>query len=259
MFLAPTIRAPCTALMPTPPDADHHHRVPRLDLGAVHRRSPAGRHPAGDQGHDAERQVGVDLHQRGLVAHAVLGEGAQFGHHVEGLAVEVVAHRAVGDLARGERRRAEVTQVGVAGDAHLAPTADREEAGRHMVAQLEAAHVRAHLEDDPSPLVAADHGEQPGPRPLGGARPPSPSRSPGGARRNGTVRPPPTGPAPRGPRADRARSPRSATPAPGPTAPPHASSSSPILGPFPAGSGGARLTARSLVSQYDLNSRGGGA
>ena len=97
------------------------------------------------------------------MAHAVLGEGAQLGHHVEGLAVEVVPDRAIGDLAGRKGGRTEVAEIGVAGDAHLAATTDREEAGGHVVTGLKAGDVWTHLEDHPSPFVPAHHGEESGP------------------------------------------------------------------------------------------------
>ena len=141
-------------------DADDNDRVPRFYLGAVDGGPPTGGHPARDQGDDAEREVVVHLHQRCLVHDAVLGERAQLGHHVQVLALVVVPDGAVGYLPRGERRRAQVAQVRMAPGAHFATTADRKEARRHVVAHLEAAHARPHLEDDAASLVPAHHGEQ---------------------------------------------------------------------------------------------------
>lgn len=54
------------------------------------------------------------------------------------------------------------------GDAHLAVAADREEAGRHVVTHLEAAHTWAHFEHDPAALVPPDDGKEAADGLLGG-------------------------------------------------------------------------------------------
>ncbi len=47
------------------------------------------------------------------------------------------------------------------GEAHLAPAADREEAGGHVIARREAEHARTDRLDDAGPLVAPHQREQP--------------------------------------------------------------------------------------------------
>ena len=54
------------------------------------------------------------------------------------------------------------------GDAHLAVPADGEEAGRHVVAHLQAAHARTDFEHDAATLVPADDREQAADGLLGG-------------------------------------------------------------------------------------------
>ena len=85
MFRAPTILAPCTALMPTPPTPTTTTVSPGMTSARYTAEPQPVATPQDTRATAVERQVGVDRHQRGLVAHAVLGEGAQLGHHVEGL------------------------------------------------------------------------------------------------------------------------------------------------------------------------------
>ena len=144
-----------------PTDADDDDRLTRLDLSPVDRRAPTGGHPTGHQGHHAQRKVGIHLDQRRLVDDAVLGEGAQLGHDVEVLALEVVAHRSVGDLSGRERRRPEVAQVRVSGDAHPAAAADGEEAGRDVIAWLQASYPGSDLENQAATFMPSHHGKEP--------------------------------------------------------------------------------------------------
>ena len=116
----------------------------------------------------------------------------ELGHDVERLAVEVVADGAVGDLAPGEGGGTQVAEVGVAGDAHRAPTADGEEAGGHVVAGLEPGRRPGPPRGPPHPPRGRRPWGRAPPAAAGRYPPPSPSRSTGGARRSGTVRPPPT-------------------------------------------------------------------
>ncbi len=142
-------------------DSHDDHRFPRHDLRPVDRRAPAGGHPARDEGHHAQRNVRVHLYERGLVDDAVLGERPDLGHDVEVAPAQAIANRPVGDLTRREGGRTEIAQVGVAGDAHPAATADRKEARRDVVARLDAVDARPDSDDDPPALVAPHHGKEP--------------------------------------------------------------------------------------------------
>ena len=111
-------------------------RCPRPDLGAVHRRPPAGGHPATDQRGLVQRDVVLDPHDRVLVDHGVRGEGAQHAHEPGVLAPDVVAGRAVllqADVDAG----ALVAEILVAGGARGALAAGRDEAEDDVVALLD--------------------------------------------------------------------------------------------------------------------------
>ena len=71
--------------------ADHQHAVAGFDLGAVARGAHAGRHAAGNECCEVERNVPVDDDHRGLVDHRALGEAADHAERADVLAVGVVA------------------------------------------------------------------------------------------------------------------------------------------------------------------------
>src|SRR6202021_4054271 len=75
----------------------------------------AAAEPRGDAAADKrgglERRVRGDLDQGRLASHQGLGERAELGHAVHGLAVEGVAPGAVADHGTGQRADAEVTEV----------------------------------------------------------------------------------------------------------------------------------------------------
>ena len=100
--LAPASLAPCTAFMPMPPTPT----TTTVSPGARPARSTAEPQPVAtphDTRHDGvQREVVVDLDDRGLVHDGVLAEGAQLGEQCQLLATAVVADGAVGDLTLGE-------------------------------------------------------------------------------------------------------------------------------------------------------------
>ena len=101
----------------------------------------------------------VDLHDRPLVHHHVLGERAELAHPVEVLAAQVVAVGAVGDHRAREDGHAEVAEVAATRDAHGALAARRDERRGDEVPRREVLDLGAHRVDDPRPLVAADRRE----------------------------------------------------------------------------------------------------
>ena len=96
---APCSRQPATAPRPTMPGAEDDAGRARLDLGGVHRRAEPGREPAREQAGAVERRLGVDLRERDLRHHRVLGERRGAHEVADRLAVAREPRRAVGQVA----------------------------------------------------------------------------------------------------------------------------------------------------------------
>jgi hypothetical protein len=139
------------------PDAagpEHDDGVAELDLGRVDRRTPAGRDAAADQRRRHERHRLVDLHDRVHRNHRVGREGTEVAEGADPLPAGVDAVGAVGGGA-GQDPGAELAHVGVAGDAHPALAARRQEREDDVVALLDLGDLRADLGHHAGALVAA--------------------------------------------------------------------------------------------------------
>src|SRR3954470_11968224 len=140
-------------------DAVDDHGLPRLDVGGVDARAPAGRHAAADEDGGVEREVVVDLHARHLRDHRVLAERAEHAHAAEVLAAGMEAVAAVGRELAVEDVGADVAQVLPAGAAPAAVAAARDERADDVVALLHARDTGPDLLDDAGALVTADQRE----------------------------------------------------------------------------------------------------
>src|SRR5690348_11119264 len=139
-------------------DAEDRHRVAGSDVRGVHGRAPAGRHAAADQHGLLQRQVVVDLDDRGLADGAVLAEGPDHAHGAVIAAGACHREPLAGQVAL-EDRGAHVADGLAAGGAVAADAAVRDERADDVVAGLDPGHARAGLLDDPGALVAEHHGQ----------------------------------------------------------------------------------------------------
>src|SRR3954451_1824975 len=140
-------------------DAVDHHGLPRLDVGGVDGRPPAGGNAAADEDGRLEREIVVDLHARHLGDHRVLAERAEHAHAAVVLAAGVEAVAAVGRELAVEDVGADVAQVLPAGAAPAAVAAARDERADDVIALLHARDTRPDLLDDPGALVTTDQRE----------------------------------------------------------------------------------------------------
>ena len=153
---APWSRQPATA-----PEADHagaeHHAGRALPhLGRVHRGSQPGREAAGEQAGGVERRVRVDLGERDLRHHGVLGEGRGAHEVADPLVATREPRGPVGQVPLAlllADRQAEVGSLVAAVDAFAAL---RREQGHDMVADREVLDALADRLDDPGALVSED-------------------------------------------------------------------------------------------------------
>src|SRR5690242_12492905 len=137
-------------------DAEDRHRVAGGDVRGVHGGAPPGRHAAADQHCLFQRQVVVDLDDRGLADRAVLAEGPD---HAHGAVIAAgTGHREplAGQVAL-EDRGAHVADGLAAGGAVAADAAVRDERADDVVAGLHPGHARPDFLDDPGALVAEHH------------------------------------------------------------------------------------------------------
>src|SRR4051812_11036772 len=130
-FLAPAYRAPCTALLPTPP-APKITTVPRPDARGVDRRAPSGGDAAADQAGHLEGDVVGERDGRPLGHDRVLGEGAQGAEPAEVFVAQVEAEGAVEEHA-GPGVEALDAHVLVPGRAGTADAAGRDVGADHPV------------------------------------------------------------------------------------------------------------------------------
>src|SRR5690349_4694081 len=139
-------------------DAVDRHRVAGHDVRGVHGGAPAGRHAAADQHGLLQRQVAVDLDDRGLADGAVLAEGPDHAHRA--VIAAGAGHREplAGQVAP-EDGRAHVADGLAAGGAVAADAAVRDERADDVIAGLDPRHARPGLLDDPGALVAEYHGQ----------------------------------------------------------------------------------------------------
>jgi hypothetical protein len=134
------------------------HGVPGPHAGRVHRRAPAGRHPAADEGPDLERDVVGQRDARPLRDHGVLGERADRAEAAEILVPQVEPERAVEEHPGG-RVEALHAHVLVPGGAGPAGPACGDVGTDDPVAHRDPAHGRADRLHDARALVAADDRE----------------------------------------------------------------------------------------------------
>ena len=156
---APCSRHPATAPRPTIPAPKTTQVDPSLDLGRVDRRAETGREPAGEQAGAVERRLGIDLRERDLGHHRVLGEGRGAHEVADLLAVAPQSGCAVGQIPLVllvADRQAEVGPIVAAVDALAAL---RREQGDDVVAGLEQGHAGTDGLDHPGPLVT-EHGRR---------------------------------------------------------------------------------------------------
>ena len=136
--------------------ADDDDGLTRLHLGPVNGGAEASGDAAADQGGSPERRVGVDLHQRGLVDHHVVGEGAELRHAVELGVAQVMAPRHVAHHRAGQGVHAQVAQVLTSRGAPVAEATGRHECGSNVIAHRYRLDALADFDDDAGALGAPD-------------------------------------------------------------------------------------------------------
>ena len=135
----------------------HQHAVARLHLRPLARCADAGRHAAGDEACEIERDVLVDDDDGRLIDHGAFGKGAD---HAEGpyrLAVAVAAAVGAVELRALGDTRTFGTQMVQALPAPMALSASRDESENDVIARLDAADRGADLFDHAGSLVAQHH------------------------------------------------------------------------------------------------------
>ena len=154
MRSAPARRQPATAPRPTIPAPNTTHVEPGLDLGGSERRAEPGREAAGEQRGAVERRLGVDLRERDLRHHRVLGERRGAHEVAQRLAVARQARGAVGQVALVLLLADREAQVRARAAAVDALAALRREQRHDVVAGRDERHVLPDALHDAGALVA---------------------------------------------------------------------------------------------------------
>ena len=140
---APCSRQPATAPRPTMPGAEHDAGRALLHLGRLDRGAEPGREAAGEQRRALERRLGVDLRERDLRHHRVLGERRGAHEVPDPLAVAAQPRRAVGEVAVVLLLADREAEIGLRRAAVDALAALRREERDDVVAGRDERHVGA--------------------------------------------------------------------------------------------------------------------
>ena len=140
---------------PDAPTADHSNRFTGLYISTVERSTEAGHHGAAEDAGQLQRDVFVDGCDCAFVEQDLIGQRPDVGHLPDGDPIEGEARLlplgALGHCGIQAGRR-------LAGGAAGACAASHDEAGHHVVADADVAHVWTDRLDNASPFVAEDHG-----------------------------------------------------------------------------------------------------
>ena len=137
--------------------AHHQHAFAGLHLRPLARRADSGRHTAGNEAREIERDVLVDDDDGGLIDHGAFGKGADHAEGPDRMAVAVAAAVGAVELRPLRDARTFGAQMMQALPAPMALSAGRDEGEDDVIARLDAADRLTDLFDHARGLVAQHH------------------------------------------------------------------------------------------------------